>query len=137
MKLFYNFKVPTMKERQTEFSMYKNLSFEMSKKVTKHYRTSLYSATQLFSAPIREGVYGIYGFVRLADEIEDSYVRSFLGSMRADLDKKIYSSRQEMDSYIYGSADVVGLMCFSVFCGDDKKLFEELKAPAMRLGSAF
>lgn len=172
-----------MKVRQTEFSKYRNLSFELSKKVTKHYSTSFYSATQLFSAPVREAIYGIYGFVRLADEIvdsfsgfdqrailnrfeseydfareqgvcsnpvinsflvtvnnydiEDSYVRSFLESMRIDLDKKVYSSRQETDSYIYGSADVVGLMCLCVFCGDNKKLFEELKIPAMRLGSAF
>lgn len=57
--------------------------------------------------------------------------------MRIDLDKKVYSSRQETDSYIYGSADVVGLMCLCVFCGDNKKLFEELKIPAMRLCSAF
>jgi len=177
------FKPPTMKVKQMEFLKYKNLSFEISKKVTKHYSTSFYSATQLFSAPVREAIYGIYGFVRLADEIvdsfngfdqrailnrfeadydfarekgvccnpiinaflvtvnryeiDDSYVRSFLESMRIDLDKKVYNSRRETDSYIYGSADVVGLMCLSVFCGDNKQLFEELKLPAMRLGSAF
>ena|SRR5690554_3844610 len=172
-----------MKVKQTELTRYNELSFEFSRKVTKHYSTSFYSATQLFSANIREAIYGIYGFVRFADEIvdsfhgcdqqailyrfeadydfakeqgvscnpvinaflitvnkygiEDSYVRSFLESMKSDLDKKVYKSRQETDKYIYGSADVVGLMCLCVFCGDDKKLFEELKTPAMKLGSAF
>lgn len=172
-----------MKVKQTEFMRYSELSFKISRKFTKHYSTSFYSATQLFSSPIKEAIYGIYGFVRLADEIvdsfygcdqrtilnrfeadydfareqgvccnpvinaflitvnkygiEDSYVRSFLESMKSDLDKKVYKSRQETDKYIYGSADVVGLMCLCVFCGDDKKLFEELRTPAMKLGSAF
>ena len=162
---------------------YRELSYEVSRQVTRHYSTSFYSASQLFSAPVRNAIYGIYGFVRLADEIvdsfqgydqrvmldqfesdfdfarklhvssnpvihaflltvnrygiEDAYIRAFLASMRADLEKKVYVTQLETDQYIYGSADVVGLMCLRVFCDNDKSLFEELKVRAMRLGSAF
>lgn len=162
---------------------YRVLSFEMSRKVTRHYSTSFYSATQLFPLYVREAIHGIYGFVRLADEIvdsfhtqdqralldrfeadydfaleqgcssnpvihsflltvnryhiDDAYIRSFFASMRADLDKKVYTTRLEAEQYIYGSADVVGLMCLRVFCDGDDRLFSELMAPAMRLGSAF
>lgn len=167
----------------TGFLMYRALSFGVSREVTRLYSTSFYSATQLFSPPVREAIHGIYGFVRLADEIvdsfhghdqralldrfetdynfareqgvstnpviqaflltvnryriDDAYIRAFLASMRADLDKKIYTTRLEADQYIYGSADVVGLMCLRVFCDGDDRLFGELVIPAMRLGSAF
>ncbi|NCB25535.1 MAG: phytoene/squalene synthase family protein [Bacteroidia bacterium] len=168
---------------KTGFWKYHDLSIEISRQVTRSYSTSFYSATQLFSPSVREAIYGIYGFVRLADEIvdsfhghdqramldrfeadydfareqgvssnpvihsfliavkrygiEDAYIRAFLSSMRADLDKKVYATRVETDQYIYGSADVVGLMCLCVFCENNKTLFEELRLPAMRLGSAF
>ena len=69
--------------------------------------------------------------------IPDEYIRSFLASMRRDLEKKSYETEEEIASYIYGSADVVGLMCLKVFCRADESLFERLKQPAMRLGSAF
>lgn len=167
----------------TGFLMYRALSFGVSREVTRLYSTSFYSATQLFSPPVREAIHGIYGFVRLADEIvdsfhghdqralldrfeadynfareqgvstnpvihaflttvnryriDDAYIRAFLASMRADLDKKIYTTQLEADQYIYGSADVVGLMCLRVFCDGDDRLFGELVIPAMRLGSAF
>lgn len=167
----------------TGFLMYRALSFGVSREVTRLYSTSFYSATQLFSPPVREAIHGIYGFVRLADEIvdsfhghdqralldrfeadydfaqqqgvstnpviqaflltvnryriDDAYIRAFLSSMRADLDKKIYTTQLEADQYIYGSADVVGLMCLRVFCDGDDRLFGELVIPAMRLGSAF
>ncbi len=167
----------------TGFLKYRALSFGMSREVTRHYSTSFYSATQLFSPSVREAVHGIYGFVRLADEIvdsfhgqdqralldrfeadynfaqeqgvssnpvihaflltvnryhiDDAYIRAFLASMRADLEKKIYTTRLEADQYIYGSADVVGLMCLRVFCDGNDRLFGELVASAMRLGSAF
>ena len=58
-------------------------------------------------------------------------------SMRLDLSKKNYLTDSEYKEYIYGSADVVGLMCLRVFVKGDKQLFEELKSSAMRLGSAF
>lgn len=167
----------------TGYLKYCKLSFGMSREVTRHYSTSFYSATQLFPSPVREAIHGIYGFVRLADEIvdsfhgcdqkilldrfevdyyfaleqgvssnpvinsflltvnrygiDDAYVRAFLASMRADLEKKIYTTRLETEWYIYGSADVVGLMCLRVFCDHDEQLFGELVMPAMRLGSAF
>ena len=58
-------------------------------------------------------------------------------SMRWDLSKKVYQSDEEYKNYIYGSADVVGLMCLRVFVKGDRKLFNELKSSAMALGSAF
>jgi phytoene/squalene synthetase len=165
------------------FFKYRVLSFGMSREVTRHYSTSFYSATQLFPPAVREAIHGIYGFVRLADEIvdsfhgkdqralldrfeaeydfaleqgvssnpvinaflltvnryhiDDAYIRAFLASMRADLDKKVYTTRLEAEHYIYGSADVVGLMCLRVFCDGDDHLFRDLVPPAMRLGSAF
>lgn len=58
-------------------------------------------------------------------------------SMRCDLHKTVYTSKTETDNYIYGSANVVGLMCLKVFCGNNNQLFEQLEQPAMKLGSAF
>jgi phytoene/squalene synthetase len=57
--------------------------------------------------------------------------------MRADLNKKLYLDQAEMSGYIYGSADVVGLMCLRVFCDSDDKLFGDLELPAKKLGTAF
>jgi phytoene/squalene synthetase len=57
--------------------------------------------------------------------------------MEKDLHKKKYISNQEYQDYIYGSADVVGLMCLKVFVNGDTEKYEELKSFAMRLGSAF
>ena len=65
------------------------------------------------------------------------YIDAFLTSMKYDLDKKEYKSQIETDQYIYGSADVVGLMCLRVFCDGNEKIFQKLKHPAMKLGSAF
>lgn len=172
-----------MSPENSGFFKYRVLSFGMSREVTRHYSTSFYSATQLFPPAVREAIHGIYGFVRLADEIvdsfhgkdqrvlldrfeaeydfaleqgvssnpvihaflltvnryhiDDAYIRAFLASMRADLDKKVYTTRLEAEHYIYGSADVVGLMCLRVFCDGDDYLFRDLVPPAMRLGSAF
>jgi 15-cis-phytoene synthase len=70
-------------------------------------------------------------------QINPEHVESFLSSMTADLSKKVYSSEGEMKWYIYGSADVVGLMCLSVFCKGDPELYKSLEIPAMKLGSAF
>lgn len=69
--------------------------------------------------------------------IEQRYVDEFLRSMRADLEKKTYESKLEIDGYIRGSADVVGLMCLKVFCNNNQPLFDSLIVPATRLGSAF
>jgi len=159
------------------------LSSKISEQVTKSYSTSFYSAARLFGSDIRDGIFSIYGFVRLADEIVDSFhdydkaylldkyisdyyeslesgislnpvlqsfqktvkkynishdhVNSFLTSMKRDLTQDVYSDRDEANEYIYGSADVVGLMCLKVFCNGDERLYEELEKPARKLGSAF
>jgi phytoene/squalene synthetase len=127
-------------------------------------------------------IYAIYGFVRLADEIVDtfhdqdkvallerfrqdtehaleqrlstnpvlhafqdtvhrygidrSYIDAFLYSMEMDL-RPITYTRAEYDTYIYGSAEVVGLMCLKVFCEGQDALFERLVPPARKLGAAF
>lgn len=69
--------------------------------------------------------------------IDDRHVQAFLKSMREDLTRKNYDTVEEMNGYIYGSADVVGLMCLKVFCRGNADLYNKLEAPAMRLGSAF
>ncbi|RTY91600.1 phytoene/squalene synthase family protein [Flavobacterium sp. RSP46] len=69
--------------------------------------------------------------------ISDDLVQAFLKSMKLDLIKSDYHSKAEYDDYIYGSADVVGLMCLKVFVAGDHKRYEQLKNEAMRLGSAF
>ena len=164
-------------------SIFDDVSNDCSKIVTKTYSTSFSLATKMLSKGIRQHIYNIYGFVRFADEIVDSFhdydkeilfqdfssdlekslknkihlnpilnsfqatyhkfniskdlVDSFMSSMEKDLYKKKYMSNQEYEDYIYGSADVVGLMCLKVFVNGDKEKYEELKSFAMRLGSAF
>ena len=164
-------------------SIFDDVSNDCSKIVTKTYSTSFSLATKMLSKGIRQHIYNIYGFVRFADEIVDSFhdydkevlfkdfsldlekslknkihlnpilnsfqatyhkfniskdlVDSFMSSMEKDLHKKKYMSNQEYKDYIYGSADVVGLMCLKVFVNGDTEKYEELKSFAMRLGSAF
>ena len=69
--------------------------------------------------------------------IPDELIQAFLKSMKADLIKNGTYNKPEIDEYIYGSAEVVGLMCLKVFVGGDEILYSELKSPAMKLGSAF
>ena len=164
-------------------NIFDEVSYSCSEKVTKTYSTSFSLATRLLSENIRKDIYNIYGFVRFADEIVDSFhdynktelfndfsddlekalvnkihlnpilnsfqhtfhkynidkdlVDSFMKSMRMDLTKKKYSTVNEYKEYIYGSADVVGLMCLKVFVQGDSKLYNKLKNNAMKLGSAF
>lgn len=164
-------------------SIFDTVSFKASKLVTKEYSTSFSLATKMLGASIQQDIYNIYGFVRLADEIVDSfqdfeqkilfddfekqlyaalenkislnpilnafqktyheysisieYVKSFMKSMRADLQKHTYDTKEDYEEYIYGSADVVGLMCLQVFVKGDSKQFDFLKSSAMKLGSAF
>jgi phytoene synthase len=163
--------------------IFDDVSEMCSKSVTESYSTSFSLATKMLSKAIRQDIYNIYGFVRFADEIVDSFheynkeellnnfekelrysitnkislnpilnsfqktllkydldielVNSFLKSMRWDLDKKKCLNKQEFDEYIYGSADVVGLMCLKVFVNGDVEKFHQLKPYAMSLGSAF
>ena len=69
--------------------------------------------------------------------ITDDLIQSFLKSMKADLNKETYNTVEEYNEYIYGSADVVGLMCLKVFVDGDTEKYDELKFSAMKLGSAF
>jgi phytoene synthase len=164
-------------------SIFDNVSYECSRNVTKAYSTSFSSAVRMLAPSIRQDIYNIYGFVRFADEIVDSFhdydkeqlfgqfkenlslalkqkislnpilnafqhtvfkyeipfelIDAFMKSMELDLTKKTYKSQQEFADYIYGSADVVGLMCLKVFVRGDDKKFDQLKSAAMRLGSGF
>ena len=163
--------------------LFDKISEECSKNVTKSYSTSFSLATKMLSSDIRQDIYNIYGFVRFADEIVDTFhsynkkelfkrfvddlnhslkqkislnpilnsfqntvhkynidrdlINSFLKSMEQDLKKKKYESLQEYKEYIYGSADVVGLMCLKVFVSGRNDDYKKLKPYAMSLGSAF
>jgi phytoene synthase len=70
-------------------------------------------------------------------QITDDLIQAFLKSMKADLNKETYNTIEEYNEYIYGSADVVGLMCLKVFVNGDEDKFNDLKYSAMKLGSAF
>jgi len=164
-------------------NIYDHVSFEISKLVTKSYSTSFSIAVSFLDEEVQKAIYSIYGFVRFADEIVDSFdqynkevllekferdyyeaydcgislnpilnsfqaivkryqipielIEAFLKSMKADLYKTKYNSKSEIEEYIYGSADVVGLMCLKVFADRDDTLYESLKLPAKKLGSAF
>ncbi len=159
------------------------VSHQCSKIVTERYSTSFALATKMLHSSIRGHIYNIYGFVRFADEIVDTFhdydkavlfdkfekeleaslkdgislnpilnsfqhtyhtygipkhlVDSFMKSMRMDLTKNVYRTDTEYKEYIYGSADVVGLMCLKVFVKGDEEAYEDLKDSAMALGSAF
>lgn len=163
--------------------LFDNVSFHCSKIVTKTYSTSFSLATKMLYKSIRNDIYNIYGFVRFADEIVDTFhdydkkalfsrfsedlelaltdkislnpilnsfqytfhkygldkslVDAFMNSMRTDLHKTTYLTDEEYKAYIYGSADVVGLMCLKVFVKGDQSKYDELKDTAMALGSAF
>jgi len=164
-------------------SIFDKVSADCSKNVTNSYSTSFSLATKMLSKSIRQDIYNIYGFVRFADEIVDTFhdydkkellnrfidelnfslknkistnpilnsfqytvnkynidyglIDSFLKSMKMDLKKIKYNSEKEYKEYIYGSADVVGLMCLKVFVSGDEETFKKLKPSAMALGSAF
>ncbi|WBX71609.1 phytoene/squalene synthase family protein [Tenacibaculum retecalamus] len=163
--------------------LFDEVSYASSKLVTKKYSTSFSLATRMLAPSIRGAIYNIYGFVRFADEIVDSFhdydkeslligfekeyfsakktgislnpiinsfihtvlkydisdemVKAFLKSMKADLYKTTYETEAEYKEYIYGSADVVGLMCLKVFVNGNQEKYDELKNAAQRLGSAF
>jgi len=164
-------------------TLYQSVSFQVSRLVTEKYSTSFSMASRMFAADVRNAIYSIYGFVRIADEIVDTFegydqrtlidkfesdckeamnqgisanpilqsfaqtvskyqipvqhIDSFLKSMKADLDKKTYDNADETAQYVYGSADVVGLMCLKVFCNGNDSLYQKLELPARKLGSAF
>ncbi len=162
--------------------LFDNISRKSSKMVTKAYSTSFSMGIKFLAKRFHDPIYGVYGFVRLADEIVDSFhdydkrqllaefkvdtykaieqkislnpilnsfqevvntyqidlwtIETFLKSMEMDLDKNTYD-QHGYEEYILGSAEVVGLMCLSVFTEGNKVMYEELKPYAMKLGSAF
>ena len=162
--------------------LFDELSYSVSKITTKKYSTSFSLGILALKPSIRSAIYAIYGYVRLADEIVDSFheydkekllnrlkietqnaleerislnpilqsfqetvhtyqidttlIEQFLNSMEMDLQKVDYNSAL-YNEYIFGSAEVVGLMCLQVFTEGNKEKFQELKPYAMKLGSAF
>jgi len=161
--------------------LYNDVSANCSELITKRYSTSFSLGINTLHKSIHEHIYNIYGFVRFADEIVDTFhdldkekilnqfeidtfesiknkfstnpvlhsfqmvvnkfnieknhIRAFLKSMRMDLTMESFSE-QEYKDYIYGSAEVVGLMCLKVFCDNEEK-YKSLEPYAISLGSAF
>ena len=162
--------------------LYTQTAFDCSKLITKTYSTSFSLGIRTLHKSYHEPIYAIYGFVRYADEIVDTFhdhdkrellhrfkadtyrsieekislnpvlhsfqhvvneyqidhelIEAFLISMEMDLSKKDYAD-PDYKKYIYGSAEVVGLMCLKVFCGGDENEYQRLLPPAKHLGSAF
>ncbi len=161
---------------------YNDLCLELSTLVTHRYSTSFTRGIKTLNKRFHKPIYAIYGFVRLADEIVDTFhdfnkkllfnnfrkdtweaidhkistnpvlhafqliankyqidrelIEAFLYSMEMDLEDRVYDENF-YQKYIYGSAEVVGLMCLHVFCEGDNKLYSHLVEPARRLGAAF
>lgn len=162
--------------------LFHQVSQECSRITTELYSTSFSSSIRLLHKDLRTPVFNIYGFVRFADEIVDTFhefdkesllaefkkatytaieqkislnpilnsfqltvnefkidhqlIDAFLLSMEMDLGKKQYD-KSGYEEYIYGSAEVVGLMCLYVFCNGNQSNYEHLKPYACSLGSAF
>jgi phytoene/squalene synthetase len=162
--------------------LFHDISQQCSKAVTEKYSTSFSSAIKLLHPDLRTPIFNIYGFVRFADEIVDTFhqyekeallrefksdtyaaiergislnpilhsfqitvreynidhglIEAFFNSMEMDLSETEYNSNG-YKNYIYGSAEVVGLMCLFVFCEGDKNMYSELKPAAQALGAAF
>ena len=162
--------------------LFSDTSFKLSKRLTNSYSTSFSWGIKAFSTEYRDYIYAVYGYVRLADEIVDSFhgynkaellnklredtwkaidegistnpilqafqitvnkfnidkelIEAVLKSMEMDLSNSSYK-RDYYDTYIYGSAEVVGLMCLKVFIHGNQQKYDELKFAAKQLGSAF
>jgi phytoene/squalene synthetase len=163
-------------------NLFHELSQDCSRITTEKYSTSFSSAIKLLNKDLRAPIFNVYGFVRLADEIVDTFhehdkglllsefkqatyeaidrgislnpilqsfqltvnaykidrklIDAFLFSMELDLEKRNYD-KAGYEEYIYGSAEVVGLMCLYVFCEGDTEKYEFLKPFAKSLGAAF
>ena len=162
--------------------LYTSVAFKASRAVTRSYSTSFSLGVHSLNRRFRDPIHAIYGFVRFADEIVDTFhqhdkrvlldrfiadtwlaldegislnpvlqsfqctvraygidrssIETFLRSMAMDLERSQHD-RASYETYILGSAEVVGLMCLRVFCEGDDALFQRLRGPAMRLGAAF
>lgn len=165
---------------KTGKELYDRVSFESAELLTRRYSTSFGLAVRLVGTEIRPHIYNIYGFVRVGDEIVDTFhgpqakryldtyithtkqalrdgfsanpvlhafsqtaqaynieydlIAAFFESMKSDLPSAPTLSYEQ---YIYGSAEVVGLMCLHVFCQGDKQLYRRLTPAARALGAAF
>lgn len=163
-------------------NLYDTTNFKCSKLITRHYSTSFSLGIKSLDKKFHYPIYAIYGFVRFADEIvdtfhdynkgdllerfkedalraidekislnpvlhsfqnivnkyhiEESLILAFIKSMEMDLHYQDYKA-DKYDEYIFGSAEVVGLMCLRVFCEGDENLYQRLKQPAQKLGAAF
>jgi len=163
-------------------ALFDSVSIRTSRMTTKAYSTSFSLGILGLDKKYHDPIYAIYGFVRFADEIVDTFedypqkellerfwkdtylaldekislnpilnsfqqvvnafdidrdlIETFLKSMEMDLYKNDYDE-EGYKAYILGSAEVVGLMCLKVFVDGDEKRYQELKKPAMQLGSAF
>ena len=163
-------------------NIFHDVSQLCSRNTTERYSTSFSSAIRLLHQDLRQPIYNIYGMVRFADEIVDTFhqfdkatlikdfrkqtfeaiergisinpilhsfqltvhqykidpqlIDAFFNSMEMDLEKTQYSHKSYND-YIYGSAEVVGLMCLYVFVEGDQNMFEALRPSARALGAAF
>jgi phytoene/squalene synthetase len=163
-------------------ALFDQTTFECSRLITQRYSTSFTLGIKTLNKKYHMPIYAIYGFVRYADEIVDTFhdqdkkallglfkkdtykaikdgislnpvlhafqiivnqykieqdlIEAFLHSMEMDLDFKIYDD-SKYHEYIYGSAEVVGLMCLKVFCEGNESEYLRLKAPACKLGAAF
>ena len=166
----------------SDLKLYNEVTGLSSKTTTLLYSSSFSSAIKLLHSDLRQPIYDIYGFVRFADEIVDTFhgfdkatllaqfkkdtylaieqgislnpilhrfqltfskykidtalLEAFLVSMEMDLNKQEYDLAT-YQTYIYGSAEVVGLMCLHIFCEGNKAEFEKLKPAAKHLGAAF
>jgi phytoene/squalene synthetase len=162
--------------------LFHEVSQDCSRITTEKYSTSFSSAIRLLHKDLRTPICNIYGFVRFADEIVDTFhgydkallfeefkkatydaiergislnpilhsfqmtvnqykidhalIDAFLYSMELDLGKHTYD-RAGYETYIYGSAEVVGLMCLYIFCEGNQAQYDALKPAAKSLGSAF
>ena len=163
-------------------NLYHTVSQDCSRITTERYSTSFSSAIKLLHKEMRAPIHNVYGFVRFADEIVDTFhdynkgellaqfkeetnnalskgislnpilhsfqltvnqyniphelIAAFFKSMEMDLSRTTYNSDGYAD-YIYGSAEVVGLMCLCVFCEGDMTMYTKLKPSAQALGAAF
>ncbi len=162
--------------------IFEDISFHCSRYTTQRYSTSFSSAIRLLHRDLRQPIYNLYGFVRFADEIVDTFldydrkilleefkaetyraierkislnpvlqsfqqtvhqyeldpelIGAFFRSMECDLYKSAYE-KEDYETYIYGSAEVVGLMCLQIFCEKDHEVYIRLKPYAQSLGAAF
>jgi len=162
--------------------LYNKVCFEVSKIVTNRYSTSFSLGILALNKKYRDPIYSIYGLVRIADEIVDTFhnvnkkelldklksdtykaieselssnpilhsfqltvnkyripedlIEAFFHSMEMDIYQGNYT-REDYDKYVYGSAEVVGLMCLKIFVDGDEIKYQELFPQARALGSAF